>query len=225
MSFLTGITNLTSWMGNVIMPTLAALFFALGVLRFAHGQAHTYTPWAGFLCLMVSGILRGIETFATQAASNDPDLVWITLRRLINWTCNVMLPVYAVLQLLQGLMQYAGNISPVHRNLHTRVSWFYLEFEDWFVVIGLAAVTNVFGRWIDRNIFGIPMNVETQAGTAQSPAATGHSGASSPGAERALQPWRCQESATVWAAALLSRSARIMTRFSSISNRPPANAG
>ena len=44
---------------------------------------------------------------------------------------------------------------------HT-VSWFYLEFEDWFVVIGLAAVTNVFGRWIDRNIFGIPMNVFLQ---------------------------------------------------------------
>ena len=73
MSFLTGITNLTNWMGNVIMPTLAALFFALGVLRFAHGQAHTYTPWAGFLCLMVSGILRGIETFAAQAAWNDPE--------------------------------------------------------------------------------------------------------------------------------------------------------
>ncbi len=60
MNFLTGITNLTSWMGNVIMPTLAALFFALGVLRYAHGQAHTYAPWAGFLCLMVSGVLRGI---------------------------------------------------------------------------------------------------------------------------------------------------------------------
>ena len=82
MNFLTGITNLTNWMGNVIMPTLAALFFALGVLRFAHGQAHTYTPWAGFMCLMVSGILRGIETFATQAAWNNPDLVWITLREL-----------------------------------------------------------------------------------------------------------------------------------------------
>ena len=29
----------------------------------------------------------------------------------------------------------ALNISPVHRNLHTRVSFLYLEFEDWFVVI------------------------------------------------------------------------------------------
>ena len=59
MNFLTGITNLTNWTGNVIMPTLAALFFALGVLRYAHGQAHTYTPWAGFLCLMVSESCAG----------------------------------------------------------------------------------------------------------------------------------------------------------------------
>jgi hypothetical protein len=111
MNFLNGITNLTDWMGNVIMPTLAALFFALGVLRFAHGQAHTYTPWAGFLCLMVSGVLRGIEKFAAQAAWSNPDLIWITLRGLVNWTCNVFLPVYAVLQLVQGLMQYFGRWS------------------------------------------------------------------------------------------------------------------
>ena len=200
MNFLTGITNLTDWMGNVIMPTLAALFFALGVLRFAHGQAHT-SPWAGFLCLMVSGVLRGIERFAAQAAWNNPDFVWITLRGLVNWTCNVFLPVYAVLQLVHGFMQYSGfghriyaggawmrhlrrrtfvwrcqaysgwpngssrrarrhqleegqsnvmalTISPVHRNLHTRVRFLYLEFEDWFVVIGLAALTNIFGRWV-----------------------------------------------------------------------------
>ena len=56
----------------------------------------------------------------------------------------------------------ALNISPVHRNLHTRVSFLYLEFEDWFVVIGLAAITNIFGRWIDRHVFGIPMNVFLQ---------------------------------------------------------------
>ena len=56
----------------------------------------------------------------------------------------------------------ALNISPVHRNLHTRVTFLYLEFEDWFVVIGLAAFTNIFGRWLDRNIFGIPMNVFLQ---------------------------------------------------------------
>jgi hypothetical protein len=43
MNFLNGITNLTNWMGNVIMPTLAALFFALGVLRYARAGAHLRT--------------------------------------------------------------------------------------------------------------------------------------------------------------------------------------
>ena len=44
-----------------------------------------------FVWFMVSGILRGIEKFATQAAWNNPDLIWITLRGLVNWTCNVFL--------------------------------------------------------------------------------------------------------------------------------------
>ena len=48
----------------------------------------------------------------------------------------------------------ALNISPVHRNLHTRVTFLHLEFEDWFVVIGLAALTNICGRWVDRTFSG-----------------------------------------------------------------------
>lgn len=43
-----------------------------------------------------------------------------------------------------------------------RITWFYLEFEDMFVVLGLAALTNIFGRWVDRYILGIPMNVFLQ---------------------------------------------------------------
>ena len=196
MNFLTGITNLTNWMGNVSCRRWRVVLRARRPPLRAR-QAHTYT-WAGFLCLMVSGVLRGIEKFAAQAAWNNPDLVWITLRGMVNWTCNVFLPVYAVLQLLHGFMstrasviesmpavrgcgisaprhcawrypaccgwrngssaqgiggtlaekedkKMALNISPVHRNLHTRVSFLYLEFEDWFVVIGLAALTNIFG--------------------------------------------------------------------------------
>jgi hypothetical protein len=32
----------------------------------------------------------------------------------------------------------ALNITHVHRNLHTRVTFLYLEFEDAFVILGLA---------------------------------------------------------------------------------------
>jgi hypothetical protein len=42
------------------------------------------------------------------------------------------------------------------------VTFLYLEFEDLFLVLGLAALTNVFGRFIERSIFGIPMNLFLQ---------------------------------------------------------------
>ena len=108
MNFLDGITNLTNWMGNVIMPTVAGLFFALAVVRYARGYPHQYIAWSGLMCLMVSGLLRGLETFTSQSGWNNPDTIWVTLRGLVNWTCNVFMPVYAVLQILQGVLAYGG---------------------------------------------------------------------------------------------------------------------
>jgi hypothetical protein len=54
------------------------------------------------------------------------------------------------------------NVTQVHRNLQQRVTFMYLEFEDLFVILGLAAVTNVLGRFLNREIFGVPMNVFLQ---------------------------------------------------------------
>jgi hypothetical protein len=152
MNFLTGITNLTSWMGNVIMPTLAALVLrAWSPPLCAWAGAHLYAPWAGFLCLMVSGVLRGIEKFAAQAAWNNPDLVWITMRGMVNWTCNVFLPVYAVLQLLHGFMLYAG----IGHRMYAGGAWMrhfsaaamclalsgLLRLAEWFIAQGLGGIS------------------------------------------------------------------------------------
>ena len=83
MSFQNGIFNLTNWAGNVIMPTLSGLLFAIGFMRFVGSGQHQKWLWAGFLSLMVSGILRGLETFASQTAWDDPDLYWIALMSLV----------------------------------------------------------------------------------------------------------------------------------------------
>ena len=56
----------------------------------------------------------------------------------------------------------ALEVTPVHRNLHQRVTFFYLEFEDLFIVIGLAAVMNIVGRFIGRELYGIPLNIVLQ---------------------------------------------------------------
>jgi hypothetical protein len=108
MLFENGILNLTNWLGNVILPTLSGLFFAIAILRFAGSGQHQNWIYAGFLCLMASGILRALESFATQQAWNDPDLYWMSLVNLVNWTCNVAMPLYGVLQIVVGVLHFAG---------------------------------------------------------------------------------------------------------------------
>jgi hypothetical protein len=108
MDFLTGLTNLTNWFGNVIMPTLAGLFFVVSVLRFSRDGSFQYSMYAGFAALMVSGLLRAIETFTQQRAWDDPDAIWISLLGLVNWSANVFLPLYGVLQIVIAVMHVGG---------------------------------------------------------------------------------------------------------------------
>jgi hypothetical protein len=54
------------------------------------------------------------------------------------------------------------NVTQVHRNLAQRVTFMGLEFEDLFVVLGLAAFANIFCRFLHRELLGIPMNVVLQ---------------------------------------------------------------
>ena len=56
----------------------------------------------------------------------------------------------------------ALDITQVHRNLHTRVTILGLEFEDTFVILGLAALTNVLARFFHRDLAGIPLNILLQ---------------------------------------------------------------
>src|SRR5713226_9315699 len=58
----------------------------------------------------------------------------------------------------------ALDVTPVNRNLHTRVTFMLIEFEDLFVVLGLAAVMNVVGRFAGGSAslllqYGVPLAV------------------------------------------------------------------
>ena len=56
----------------------------------------------------------------------------------------------------------ALTVTTVPRNLATKVTFLYLEFEDLFIILSLAVVMNMFGRFLQREMFGIPMNVFLQ---------------------------------------------------------------
>ena len=113
MSFTNGILNLTNWAGNVILPTLAGLFFAIAVLKFARSESYGAAMYGGFLYLMASGLLRAMERFASQRTWNDPDVYWNSLVTLVDWICNVLMPVYAGLQVAAGALRM-GIVTRVH---------------------------------------------------------------------------------------------------------------
>jgi hypothetical protein len=83
--FENGLLNLTNWAGNVIMPTLAGLFFAAAIYHFSKSQPYSHLSWAGFAALMCSGLLRALEGFAQQAGASDPDRYWMAILTLVNW--------------------------------------------------------------------------------------------------------------------------------------------
>ncbi len=54
------ITNLASWAGNTMMPTMAGLFFAGAVYRYSKGAPFEQLLYGGFASLMCSGMLRAL---------------------------------------------------------------------------------------------------------------------------------------------------------------------
>ena len=53
------------------------------------------------------------------------------------------------------------DLTPVHRNLHTKVTFLGLEFEDLIVVLALAALMNLLAHFVggESHFFGMPLNV------------------------------------------------------------------
>ncbi len=56
------------------------------------------------------------------------------------------------------------DVTPMNRNLATRVTFLSLEFEDLFVVLALAAVMNIAGHFVNGEIGGIPLSMVLQYG-------------------------------------------------------------
>src|SRR5262245_18442337 len=56
------------------------------------------------------------------------------------------------------------NTTPVYRNLRTRVTLFYLEYEDLIVVLFIAPIAFFLGSLFNRDLFGIPLKIVLQWG-------------------------------------------------------------
>jgi hypothetical protein len=119
MNFYTGLLQAVNWAANVVCPILGA-FFLCAALYF-YGQPHSrYTHyWYGaWGMLLVPGLMRLFEAFATKSAASDPDSYYVALYSAGNWLANVILPMNAVAQLAKAIGEGSGIFS---RTGHIRV--------------------------------------------------------------------------------------------------------
>ena len=58
----------------------------------------------------------------------------------------------------------ALNKTLVYRNLGTRVTFLYLEYEDLIAVLLIAPVSFFLGSFLERDLFGIPIKLVLQWG-------------------------------------------------------------
>ena len=108
------VTNLASWAGNVIMPTMAGAFFAGAVYRYSKGGQFEQLLFGGFASLMCSGMLRALEGFVQNAGPTSADGYWTAVMNLVNWIANVILPVFALTQLAAMGMHMGGVVSEIY---------------------------------------------------------------------------------------------------------------
>ena len=108
------ITNLASWAGNTIMPTMAGMFFAGAVYRYSKGAPCEHFLYGGFASLMCSGMLRALEGFAQNAGPTSANGFWMATMSLVNWTANVILPMFALTQLAAMALHMGGVVSEIY---------------------------------------------------------------------------------------------------------------
>ena len=66
MSLNGAITNLASWAGNTMMPTMAGMFFAGAVYRYSKSGPFEHLLYGGFASLMCSGMLRALGRLCSK---------------------------------------------------------------------------------------------------------------------------------------------------------------
>jgi hypothetical protein len=108
------VTNLASWAGNVIMPTMAGAFFAGAVYRYSKGGQFEQLLYGGFASLMCSGMLRVLEGFVQNAGPTSADGYWTAVMNLVNWIADVILPIFALTQLAAMGMHMGGVVSEIY---------------------------------------------------------------------------------------------------------------
>jgi len=70
--------------------------------------------YGGFASLMCSGMLRALEGFVQNAGPTSANGFWMATMSLVNWTANVILPMFALTQLVAMALHMGGVVSEIY---------------------------------------------------------------------------------------------------------------
>jgi hypothetical protein len=59
-------------------------------------------------------MLRALEGFVQNAGPTSPDSFWMATMSLVNWTANVILPMFALTQLAAMALHMGGVVSEIY---------------------------------------------------------------------------------------------------------------
>lgn len=107
-SFDTALTSMASYLGNVILPTCAGLTLCIGIYSLARKpQSGERYLTATMICLLVSGFVRLVEHFSVQQTGADQ--FYMALLSMTNWLANVIMPMYAVINIVRAGLSISGE--------------------------------------------------------------------------------------------------------------------
>ena len=105
-SFESGLLNLANWFSNVMLPIGAGLILAIGIYRFSKGHDLERYIYGALAALMGSGLLRLAEAIAQQNTGSDQYMTVLLV--LTNYAGNVLLPLYATLEIVRLVLGVGG---------------------------------------------------------------------------------------------------------------------
>ena len=107
-NFLTGLEGLAGWLGNLILPVIAAYCIVLALVAFGERRDAGRYVAAALLCLLGPGLASLAEAFVTNTPANAHDVYYNALVNLINWVGNVIMPMAASFYVIRGILALGG---------------------------------------------------------------------------------------------------------------------
>jgi len=105
-SFDGAIKMLAGYLGNAILPICAGLILCMAIWAYSQRKSGDQYVVGAMVALLASGLIRVAETFAAQGTGAGQYLSAVLT--LVNYVSNVIMPVFAALELVRGILELSG---------------------------------------------------------------------------------------------------------------------